>query len=69
METRFNFQINPQSNRKAWEEVPVISNFFTDRVSAIQTARKAAQLFKAEVRMTEGNNPLKKSGAYFNHLD
>lgn len=68
MKTRFNFQINPDSNRKIWDDVPVIVKFIADRGEAVQLAKKSAKLFKAEVRLTEGINPLNKSGAYFYYL-
>lgn len=67
MNARFNFQINPEGNRKDWEEVPVITLFLSDRHSAVRLAKQAAKDFTAEVRLTEGINPLMKSGAYFRY--
>lgn len=67
METRFNFQINPDDARKDWEDIPVIPKIMPDRIQAIQLAKKVSRLFKAEVRLTEGNYPYTTSGAYFHH--
>lgn len=67
MEARFNFQINPEGNRKDWEEVPVITLFLSERQTAVKLAKQAAKDFTAEVRLTEGINPLMKSGTYFRY--
>ena len=67
METRFNFQTNPDHDRKQWDDVPVIPKLIPDRIAAVQLAKKVARLFKAEVRLTEGNYPFTTSGAYFHH--
>ena len=67
METRFNFQINPDNDRKDWEQIPIIPKIMPDRIKAVQLAKKVSRLFKAEVRLTEGNYPFTTSGAYFHH--
>lgn len=69
MKTTFNFQINPDHNRKEWEAIPTHSRMIRDRVTAILLAKKVARLFKAEVRLTEGHYPFTTSGAYFHHSD
>lgn len=66
MET-FNFQINPKSNRMDWEQVPAITLLLTDRLIAVQLAKQTARNFKAEVRLTQGINPLMQSGSYFRY--
>ncbi|MCF3109581.1 hypothetical protein LL912_12440 [Niabella sp. CC-SYL272] len=65
MKIQFNFQINPLDHREAWERVPVYRRKFTDRVAAIHFAERLARLYKAEVRLSEGTDPLRESGAYF----
>lgn len=67
MKARFNFQINPDNDRKDWDDIPVIPKLMTDRITAVQLAKKVARLFKGEVRLTEGNYPFTTSGAYFHH--
>lgn len=67
IKTKFNFQINPDNDRKPWDEIEVLSRWMADRVTAVQLAQKVAQLFNAEVRLTEGNYPYTTSGAYFHH--
>lgn len=67
MKTRFNFQINPDRKRKGWEEIKPHVKIMEDRVAAIQLAQKVARLFKAEVRLTEGDYPFTTSGSYFHH--
>ncbi len=67
METLFNFQINPECNRKDWEDVPVITLFLSERQTAVRLAKQAARNFKADVRLTVGLNPLQQSGAYFRY--
>nr|WP_199077101.1 hypothetical protein [Pedobacter sp. ASV19] len=67
MKTTFNFQINPDDNRKDWDNVTVHTKVITDRPTAIHLAQKVARLFKAEVRLTEGHYPFTTSGSYFHH--
>jgi len=68
MQTQFNFQINPDNDRKDWEQVKVHVKVLSDRVTAVQLARKVARLFKAEVRLTEGKYPFRVSGSYIRYL-
>ena len=67
MATLCNFQINPEQRHNAWEDVPVISVFLPDWQTAVKLAKQSAKLFRAEVRLTQGMNPLTKSGSYFHH--
>lgn len=69
MLTRFNFQVNPDGRRKAWDAVPIKIKFLANWVDAVSLAKRASKIFKAEVRLTEGIKPLDKSGAYFYHLN
>lgn len=68
MEIRFNFQINPDHHRRNWDEIIPYEKIMEDRVSAVALARRVARIFKAEVRLTEGNYPFITSGSYFRHL-
>ncbi len=63
----FNFQINPDNDRKSWDKIPHRTKHMTDRDTAVILAKKTARLFKAEVRLTEGNYPFTTSGSYFRH--
>lgn len=60
----FNFQINPDNNRKAWDNIHAHSRTFQDWVTAVHFAKRLARIFKGEVRLTTGN-PDRASGAYF----
>eukprot|EP01132_Coremiostelium_polycephalum_P013316 gene13316-16233_t len=46
MKTTFNFQINPDNNHKDWDNVAVRTKLITDRVTAVQLARRMARHFK-----------------------
>lgn len=65
MKVSFNFQINPDSSRVEWPKVPVYRKLCEDRVVAAQFARKLAKLYKAEVRLSEGADPMAVNGDYF----
>eukprot|EP01133_Synstelium_polycarpum_P017044 gene17044-20305_t len=52
-----------------WDNVAVRTKLITDRVTAVQLARRMARHFKAKVRLTEGHCPYTTSGSYFDHLD
>lgn len=62
---QYNFQINPDSDRRDWEQIQAYTDSFCTRHEAIDLAIKLARLLKAEVRLTCGNDPAKLSGAYF----
>lgn len=67
MKSIFNFQINPDNDRQKWDNIPPIPKLLNDRVAAVMLAKKTAKLFRAEVRLTEGNYPFTTSGSYFHH--
>ena len=69
MKVSFNFQINPDDCRKDWHKVPPYRRSCDDRVAAVQLARKLAKLYKAEVRLSEGEDPMSVSGSYFRHTE
>lgn len=61
---RYNFQINHPRNWKDWEYIPVHIRYFQQREQAVLLAKRAARLFRTEVRLTTGSKPLQASGAY-----
>lgn len=61
----FYFQINPGKKRE-WGQIPPIKREGNDK-SACAIARRAARIYKAEVRLTY-NTPL-VGGIYFNYLN
>lgn len=67
MTTQFNFQINPSHARKAWGEVAPIQRHFVNITDAVKLAKRAAKIYKAEVRLTNGSDAFKSSGGYFHH--
>jgi hypothetical protein len=69
MDFQFNFQINPNNDRKSWDMVPPHKRMMADRASAVILAKKVARRLKAEVRLTEGNYPDTTSGSYFLHSE
>ncbi|WP_214226667.1 hypothetical protein [Pedobacter sp. B4-66] len=69
MNVQFNFQINPDHDRKHWDAIRPHKKLMSDRVSAVMLAKKVARLFKAEVRLTEGDYPFTTSGSYFNNKE
>lgn len=62
---QYNFQINPDHDRREWAEVQAYTDTFCTRHEAVDLAAKLARLLKAEVRLTCGDDPMKLSGAYF----
>lgn len=64
MKTLFSFQINPDHDRKAWEQVAASSLYLPDRAEAIQFAQRLAKVCRAEIRLTEGADPFCCSGTY-----
>jgi len=67
MNTTYNFQINPDKERRQWDEIKAHAYPFEDRVTAVLFAKRLARVFQAEVRMTEGRDPARLSGSYFRH--
>ncbi|MBN8880471.1 MAG: hypothetical protein J0I32_23205 [Sphingobacteriales bacterium] len=61
---RYNFQLKPTGIRQPWDEVPCQTRYFQQRTEALKLARRAAQLFKTEIRLTEGYYPFHASGTY-----
>lgn len=66
MEAQFNFQVRQGKDKKDWEEITVYYQTHCDRTTAIRYARKLSKIFKSEIRLTEGKEPLKSSGTYIN---
>ncbi len=64
MEAQFNFQIKQQKDKRGWENIEVYYRIHCDRTTAIRYARKLSKIFKSEIRLTEGAEPLKTSGTY-----
>ncbi|MET4545657.1 hypothetical protein ABIE26_002975 [Pedobacter africanus] len=67
LKCQFNFQIN--TDRRSWDEVPVRSKWFENRIQAVKLAYRVAKRYTAEVRLTEGTHPFTTSGSYFSHTD
>lgn len=64
MEAQFNFQIKQRKDKRGWENIEVYYRILCDRTTAIRYARKLSKIFKSEIRLTEGAEPLKTSGTY-----
>ena len=64
MEAQFNFQIKQRKDNREWENIEVYYRTHCDRTTAIRYARKLSKIFKSEIRLTEGAEPLKTSGTY-----
>lgn len=64
MERQYNYQIRPFSDKRDWDDIEAIKRSENDRVAAIIYGKRLARAFKAEVRMTEGDDPAKTSGTY-----
>ena len=66
MEAQFNFQMKNRNDKREWKNIEVYYQTHCDRITAIRYARKLSKIFKSEVRLTEGKEPLKTSGTYIN---
>lgn len=64
MEEQFNFQIKQKKDKREWEEIEVYYISECDRTTAIRYAIKISRIFKSEIRLTQGTEPLKTSGTY-----
>ncbi|WP_126652180.1 addiction module toxin RelE [Chryseobacterium aureum] len=64
MDVQFNFQVKEREDKTEWENVKVYYKTHCDRLTAINHARKLSKLFRSEVRLTQGADPLKTSGTY-----
>ena len=64
MEAQFNFQIKQRKDNREWENIEVYYRTHCDRTTAIRYARKFSKIFKSEIRLTQGAEPLKTSGTY-----
>ncbi len=64
METKYNYQIRKVSDKRDWNDIEAIQRVSDDRVTAIIYGRRLARVFNAEIRMTEGDDPVKASGTY-----
>lgn len=64
MEAQFNFQIKQKKDKREWEEIEFYYISECDRTTAIRYARKISRIFKSEIRLTQGTEPLKTSGTY-----
>ena len=64
MKAQFNFQMKQRKDRREWEEIEVYYQTLCDRTTAIRYARKLSTIFKSEIRLTQGTEPLKTSGTY-----
>jgi hypothetical protein len=64
MEAQFNFQMKQRKDKREWENIEVYYRNFCDRTTAIRYARKLSKIFKSEIRLTQGTEPLKTSGTY-----
>lgn len=66
MEAQFNFQIRHRNDKREWENIEIHDKTHCDREKAIRYARRLSKTFKSEIRMTQGTEPLKANGSYFN---
>ena len=64
MTAQFNFQMKHRTDKRNWEEIEVYYKTHCDRTTAIRYARNLSKMFKSEIRLTEGKEPLKTSGTY-----
>ena len=64
METKYNYQIRKVSDKREWNDIELIQRASDDRVTAIIYGRRLARVFNAEIRMTEGDDPVKANGTY-----
>ena len=64
MESQYNFQMKPRSDKREWEKVEVFSKTYCDRTTAIRYARNISKKLNTEIRLTEGKEPFKTSGTY-----
>ena len=64
METQFNFQLRHRNDKREWEEIEVYYQTHCDRTTAMRYARRLSKTFHSEIRLTEGEEPLKTSGTY-----
>ncbi|HEX7870535.1 MAG TPA: addiction module toxin RelE [Chryseobacterium sp.] len=64
MEVQFNFQMKQKKDKREWEEIEVYYLTNCDRTTAVRYARKISKIFKSEIRLTQGSEPLKTNGTY-----
>lgn len=64
MEAQHNFQMKQKKDGRGWEEIEVYYQTHCDRTTAIRYARNLSKIFKSEIRLTQGAEPLKTSGTY-----
>ena len=64
MEAQFNFQLRHRNDKREWEEIEVYYQTHCDRTTAMRYARRLSKTFHSEIRLTEGEEPLKTSGTY-----
>lgn len=64
MIAQFNFQMKQRKDSREWEEIEVYYQTHCNRTTAIRYARRLSKIFKSEIRLTQGTEPLKTSGTY-----
>jgi hypothetical protein len=64
MIAQFNFQMKQRKDSREWEEIEVYYQTHCNRTRAIRHARRLSKIFKSEIRLTQGAEPLKTSGTY-----
>jgi hypothetical protein len=64
MEAQFNFQMKQRKDNREWEKIEIYYRTHCDRITAVRYARKLSKIFKSEIRLTQGAEPLKTSGTY-----
>lgn len=71
METQaqFNFQVKSRKDIREWEQIEVYYKTHCNRTTAIRYARRLSKMFKSEIRMTQGTEPLKASGTYIKEIN
>lgn len=65
MLTQFNFQVRNRKDRTDSQEIEVYCRAYCERTIAVRRAKNISKIFKSEVRLTEGSEPLKTSASYF----
>lgn len=68
-QTQFNFQVKSRKDTREWEQIEVYYKTYCNRTTAIRYARRISKLFKSEIRMTQGTEPLKTSGTYIKEIN
>lgn len=68
-QAQFNFQVKSRKDTRQWDNIEVYYRTYCDRTTAIRYARRISKIFKSEIRLTQGTEPLKTSGTYIREIN